>query len=135
MLKPALTIIAYIFVSFGVQALSHFVINADHFASIPFMRPESILPLGLAAMVVQALIFSFVMSQLWPDGASIRQGAVVSVCLGLFLASYIVLVEPAKYPVPSIPGWMMVEATASAIQFGIFGVLLGLIHQKKVSVT
>lgn len=122
------------FVSFGVQGLSHFVINAEHFASITFMRSEPILPMGIAAMIIEALIFSFVMSRLWPEGATIQQGLVVSACFGLFLASYIVLAEPAKYAAPSISAWMTVESIASFVQFCIFGVLLGVIYRKKLTV-
>jgi hypothetical protein len=133
MKKPALTVLAFILVSFGVQGLSHFVINVDHFAAITFMRPEPVLPMGFAAMIIEALIFSFVMSRLWPDGATIQQGLIVSACFGLFLASYIVLAEPAKYAAPSIPSWMVIEGMASLIQFAVFGVLLGLIYRKKPS--
>lgn len=133
MKKPILTVLAFMFVSFGVQGLSHFVINADHFASISFIRPDPVLPLGFATMIVQALIFSFVMSRLWPDGATIQQGLNVSACFGLFLASYIALAEPAKYAAPSIPAWMLVEGIASVVQFSVFGLLLGLIYRNKVA--
>lgn len=129
MKKPILTVLAFILVSFGVHGLSHFVINVDHFATITFMRADPVLPMGFAAMIIEALIFSFVMSRLWPDGATIRQGLAVSACFGLFLASYIVLAAPAKYAVPSIPAWMLVEGIASLIQFTVFGVLLGLIYR------
>jgi len=131
MSKLILTILAFMVVSFGVQGLSHFMINVDHYAGISFARADSILPMGLAAMIIQALVFGFVMSQLWPDGSTVWQGVLVSACFGIFLASYIVLAEPAKYAAPSIPAWMMIEATASSIQFGTFGVLLGLIHRKR----
>jgi len=133
MKKPILTVLAFMLVSFGVQGLSHFVINADHFATISFIRPDPVLPMGFAAMIIEALIFSFVMSRLWPDGATIQQGLVVSACFGLFLASYIVLAEPAKYAAPSIPAWMIVEGMASFVQFGVFGLLLGLIYQNKAA--
>lgn len=131
MFKVILTILAFMFVSFGVQGLSHFVINADHFAGISFMRTDPVLPMGFLAMIIEALIFSFVMMRLWPNGATIRQGLVVSACFGLFLASYIVLAEPAKYAVPSIPTWTLIEGIASTVQFGVFGVLLGLIYRKR----
>lgn len=131
MQKAILTVLAFIIVSFGVQGLSHFVINVDHFATITFMRTDPVLPMGFAAMIIEALIFSFVMSRLWPDGATIRHGFAVSACFGLFLASYIVLAEPAKYAAPSIRAWVMVEGIASLIQFGVFGVLLGLIYRNE----
>lgn len=128
--KQILTVLAFMFVSFGVQGLSHFVINVEHFAAIEFMRADPVLPMGFAAMIIEALIIGFVMSRLWPAGASIQQGLIVSASFGLFLASYIVLAEPAKYAVPSIPAWMLVEILASTAQFGVFGVLLGLIYRK-----
>lgn len=130
MKRPILTVLAFMVVSFGVQGISHFVINADHFATITFMRPDPVLPMGFAAMIIEALIFSFVMSRLWPDGATMRQALVVSACFGGFLASYIVLAEPAKYAAPSIPAWVVVESIASFVQFAVFGVLLGLIYRR-----
>lgn len=130
MRNTVLTVAAFMIISFGVQGLSHFVINVDHFAGISFMRPEPILPMGLSAMLIQALIFSIVMQRLWPNGATIIEGVRVSASFGFFLGSYIVLAEPAKYAAPSIPAWIMIEGTASTIQFGIFGLLLGLIYRK-----
>lgn len=128
--KSVLTVLAFMVVSFAVQGLSHFVINVEHFAGIPFMRAEPIIALGLLVMVVQALVVSFVMHQLWPEGATMRQSLTVSACFGVFLASYIALVEPSKYVAPSISAWITVEAAASFIQFSVFGVLLGLIFRQ-----
>jgi hypothetical protein len=47
-----------------------------------------------------------------------------------FLSAYISLVEPAKYMVPDIAAWMRVEAMVSAIQFLLFGLVLGFVHSK-----
>lgn len=130
MKKLAMTVAAFIIVTFGVQGLSHFVINVEHFAAIDFMRPQPVLPLGFAVMIIQALILGLAMTRLWPNGATIKQGLSVSACFGLFLGSYIVLAEPAKYAAPSIPAWMFVEGVASFTQFTVFGLLLGLIYRK-----
>ena len=129
--KPLLTVAAFMAVSFTVQGASHFVINIDHYAAIPFTRADPILPMGLLVMIVQALIISFAMIQLWPEGATMRQALTVSACFGLFLAAYIALTEPAKYTAPSIPKWIAVEATASFVQFAVFGVFLGWIYRKR----
>lgn len=108
------------------------MINVDHFATVTFMRADPILPLGLAAMVLQALVMSFTLSRHKPEGASLRDGVLVSVAFGLFLAAYIVLVEPSKYAVPSITTWMTVESAASSVQFILFGFLLGWIHRSRM---
>lgn len=130
MLVHLLSLIAFIIVSFAVQGLSHFVINKDHFAGIDFMRPNPIVPLGVLVMVVQGLLISVAL-QMWRGSeAVLLDGVKVAFVFGLFLATYIVIVEPSKYAVPSITNWMMVEGIASFIQFSLFGLVLGYIHQR-----
>ena len=131
MVKHILAIAAFMVVSFGVQGMSHFVINVEHFANIGFLRPNPIIPMGLAAMVIEGFVMSVALQRLIPEGATVRHGLAVSAAFGLFLASYIVLAEPAKYAVPSIPSWLAIETFASFVQFSVFGLLLGLIHRKK----
>ena len=53
----ALTVLAYIGVSFAVQAASHFGINAGHYRAISIMRADPIIPLGILSMVIQGLVF------------------------------------------------------------------------------
>ncbi len=130
MTKHILSIFAFMVVSFAVQGLSHFVINKDHFASIEFMRSDPVIPLGLLVMVIQGLIMTLALTRYAPKGVTIHDGVTLSLAFGLFLATYIAIVEPSKYAVPSIYAWFMVEGIASLIQFVVYGVLLGLIHQK-----
>lgn len=107
-MKLLLTIIAFMLVSFAVQGLSHFVINREHFASIAFMRADPILPMGLLAMVVQAMVLHYAMQAYKTTSVSIADGLKVSVAFGIFLAAYIVLAEPAKFAAPSVPAWITV---------------------------
>lgn len=130
MTKHLISVLAFMGVTFGVQGVSHFLLNKDHFAEIGFLRESPIMPLGFAVMVIEGLILSLALTRLAPTAPSLRDAMMVSLAFGLFLGSYIALTEPAKYAVPSILDWIKVEATASAIQFGVFGVLLGLIHRK-----
>ncbi|HEV8365752.1 MAG TPA: hypothetical protein VGQ52_19720, partial [Gemmatimonadaceae bacterium] len=53
-----LTVLAYMIVTFGVQGASHFAINAEHYAAISIMRSEPIIPMGLASMIIQGLLFA-----------------------------------------------------------------------------
>ena len=129
-MKHVLTVLGYMLVSFGVQGVSHFVINQDHYAAVSYARPEPIVPMGLAVMALQGLILSVALSKLAPQGATIRDGLKVSLAFGLFLLGYIAIAEPAKYLVPSIAQWIVVEASAGLLQFTLAGLLIGLIHQK-----
>ena len=133
--QVALTVIAYAFTTFGVQGASHFAINADHFAAIPIMRAEPMIPLGIAAMVIQGLIMAWLYPMYAKDESTIRKGIAFSWLIGGFLASYIVLGEAGKYAIPSVTSWIVVEASAAFAQFTLFGVWLGLIHRATVTTT
>lgn len=117
-------------VTFAVQGLNHFVINEAYYANIGFARPEPVMALGFLTMIVQGSILSFALAYIAPVGATIKDGFKISLSFGLFLAVYIAWAEPAKYAAPSITAWMLTEGLASTIQFIIFGLLLGLIHQR-----
>src|SRR5712692_3681435 len=47
MLKHFLSVVAYIVATFAVQATSHFLINAGHYASVTYMRKDPIFALGI----------------------------------------------------------------------------------------
>lgn len=131
--KPAtivLTVLAYMVTTFTIQGISHFVVNAQHYAAIPIMRPEPIIPLGLISMVVQGTLFALLFPEFNRGPAAVRNGLVFAWALGAFLASYIVLAEPGKYAVPSVGSWIGVEASVAFVQYSAFGVLLGLLHRR-----
>jgi len=130
MTKHIVSVIAFMAVTFAVQGTSHFLLNADHFANVGFLRDSPIMAMGFSVMIIQGLVISLCLARFAPIQPALRETLIVSVSFGLFLASYIVLTEPAKYAVPSILEWIKVEATASTVQFGVFGVLLFFIHQK-----
>lgn len=132
-LPIALTILAYVVTTFAIQGGSHFVINADHYAAVAFARANPILPMGLATMVIQGTIFAFLFPVCSRRPVTVRAAIVFSWALGAFLASYIALAEAGKYTVPSIRSWVVVEVSVAAVQYTIFGLLLGLIHRQAVS--
>ncbi|MBL1420732.1 MAG: hypothetical protein COC24_009515 [Alphaproteobacteria bacterium] len=129
MTKHFLSVLAFVVVSFAVQGVSHFVINVEHFASIGFARPEPIIALGVLVMLIEGIILTLAL-QAYKPSATIKDGLMLSLAFGIFLASYIALVEPSKYAVPSIINWIKIEATASLVQFVAFGLILGYIHSK-----
>jgi hypothetical protein len=126
----ALTVIAYIVATFAVQGASHFAVNADHYAAIPIMRAEPLVPLGLTSMMIQGLLFAWLFPAFNRDGRAIRNGLILSWAIGGFLASYIVLGEAGKYAIPSVPAWIAIEASVAAVQYTLFGLLLGFIHRR-----
>ena len=130
MVKHLLSSLAFMVVSFAVQGSSHLAINKAHYDSVDFTRSEPLIPLGLLVMALQGGIISLVLSRIAEDRVAIRDGITTSIAFGLFLVAYIAIAEPAKYAVPSIPVWFTTEALSGLIQFTVYGVVLGFIHQK-----
>ena len=126
--------LAFIAASFAVQAVSHFSINAAHYDGISFMRSEPIMSLGILTMVLQGLILTY-LYQFFPRTSNpMMNGLMYAWLMGIFLGSYIALVEPSKYAAPSVVEWMAVEGLASLVQFSLFGILIGFIFNPKTPV-
>ncbi len=126
-----LTVLAYVVSTFAVQGASHFAINTAHYAAIPIMRTDPVIPMGIASMVIQGLIFAMLFPTFARGAATVWKGVTFSWTLGAFLASYIVLGEAGKYAIPSIPSWIAVEGSVAFVQYTLLGVLLGLIHRRR----
>jgi hypothetical protein len=124
-----LTVLAYVVSTFGVQGLSHFVVNTEHYAAIGILRAQPIVRMGLLSMLIQGSIFAGLFPVFNRGPRTIRNALIFSWTIGAFLASYIVLGEAGKYAIPSIGRWIAVELTAAAVQFTLFGLLLGALHR------
>jgi hypothetical protein len=132
MTKHVLAVVAYLVATFATQALSHFVVNVEHYAAVTFMRAEPIFALGVASMVIQGTIFSYLYSRMAAARRSIGHAVGFSWLVGGVLVSYIALAEPAKYVVP-VASSVAVESLAGLVQFTVFGVLLGLVYRRQLS--
>jgi hypothetical protein len=130
--KHALSTIAYVAVTFAVQATSHFWVNQAHYATVSFLRKEPVFALGIASMLLQGSILSIIYARYAWGAASWRTGLVFGLGSGAFFVSYQALAEPAKYAVPSILAWTVTESLVGVVQFGLFGAVLGVIHARFV---
>src|SRR5574341_1194161 len=81
--KAVLGTVAYVVISFITQALNHFVVNKAHYASIPFMREEPIMALGIFTMLLQGVILSYVFLTLHMAGATKPKGLNYGLLMGL----------------------------------------------------
>ena len=131
MLAHVLSVAAFVVVTFAVQATNHFVINTTHYARQTIIADEPALAGGFAAMLVQGGVLTFLYSRLilLPRFSGVFGGLGFALLMGAFLGSYVALAEPSKYLVSSRLSWFTVEATASLIQFSLFGLALGFIHK------
>ena len=129
-MKHILSTLAYMVGTFAVQATSHFAVNREHYAAVSFLRPEPIFALGIGSMVLQGVILSYLYASCARESPNWRSGLRFGLLVGAFFVSYPAIAEPAKFQVPSVGHWMVVESIAGAIQFAIFGFLVGWIHSR-----
>ena len=136
MRQHLLAVLGYIVASFSTQATSHFVLFAQHYAAVPYIRgsSETIFPLGILVMIIQGTVMSFVFVNSRWSGKSILHAVMFAWLLGAFFVSYTSLGEPAKYAVPNIPSWIAVELLSGFVQFTLAGIFLGLAHRGRTAV-
>ncbi|MDA8180297.1 MAG: hypothetical protein M0T69_12340 [Deltaproteobacteria bacterium] len=128
--KHILSVIGYIAATFATQATSHFLLFAQHYSAVPYIKSDPIFALGFLSMIIQGAVLSVVFAQSRFSGKSVFHGVVFAWLFGAFLVSYIGLAEAAKYAVPSVPSWIGVEFLVGSAQFTIAGIFLGLAHRR-----
>ncbi len=129
MRRHTLSVVAYVGVTLSTQALSHFMVAADHYAAVAFLRNEPIAVLGLLAALSQGLVITWLYSRTRQGTHDSVHALAFSVAVGVVLVSYTSFAEAAKYEVPSAASWVAVELASGLVQFGLFGLALGLIYR------
>lgn len=130
MKKIIIGTLLFIFVSFALQSISHFVVNVEHYASVPFMRKEPIFALGFLTMIMQGIVLSYLFIIYSKNEFTVKNGLLYGLIISALFVSYPALVEPAKYQVPNIGSWVLVEGIVGLIQFSIFGTVLAVAFRK-----
>lgn len=131
MKRHVLTVLAFIAATFITQAISHFAVNADHYATIQHIRAEPIFQFGVLAMLIQGSILSVLYAKTFNTRRTVKSAIGFSWLMGGFLVSYIAFAEIAKYTVPSLTSWIGVEMASGFVQFTVFGILLGLVYRDR----
>ena len=129
MAKHILSVLAYVVATFATQAISHFLIAARHYAEVSYMRKDPIFPLGLLSMVIEGAVLSILFAALPKSSNWLADGLKFGWLAGAFAIGYAGLAEAAKYQVPSVGSWILVESLAAFVQFSIAGLLIAFIHR------
>jgi len=130
MIRHVIAVLAYVAATFLVQGLSHFLVFKAHYDAIPFATQRPVFALGLLSMLIQGSVLSYVFT----NSKFIERGVLGALSLGwllgAFLVSYEAFAEPAKYTVPDIASWALIELASGAVQYTLIGLALGLVHRR-----
>jgi len=126
--RPIAAGIAYVVLTFAIAFTWHLVLFKSLYDELAiFTRAQPIIPLGIASIVLQAVIIVFMYSR-WPkSGSAARDGLRFGLLIGALMATIAVLAEAGKQNVTSLGTWLILESVYYLLQFGMVGMVIGLI--------
>jgi hypothetical protein len=126
-----LAVAAYVVPTFPLGYLWHLVWFEKSYHALGIYRADVIIPLGVASMLVQAVIFSWVYPRIFTHerGAVLKNGLLYGLGMALLSWSFTTLAVAAKHPMASIADYVMLETGFTAVQFLIVGPLIALAYR------
>ena len=132
-LKFWLGVAAYLLPTFPLGYVWHLVLFQEQYHALQLYRPDVIIPFGLASMMVQALLFSWLYPRVfltardaWITSAT-RFFAVFSVLAW----SFTTLPVAAKYQMTSVASFLTLETSFTLIHFLVVSPLIALAYRDK----
>ena len=131
MTRYALAVAAYILPTFPLGYAWHLVTFADAYERLDLLRPEVIIPLGLAAMTVQGTIFAWLYPRLFSTARAdwIKSAAQFAAIFGALAWSFMVLPVAAKYRMASVADFMLLETGFILLQYLVVSPLIALVYR------
>jgi len=122
---------AYLVPSFPIAIVWHLVLFEQSYHALGIYRADPIIPFGLATMIIQAAIFSWVFPRAFPRhrNSTLKDGLLFGLGAGLLSWSFTTLAVAAKHPMASIADYVVLESAFTFLQFLIVGPLMALAHR------
>lgn len=121
-------IFAYLIPTFATGFGWHLVALHDRYTQLSIYRPEPIIPLGFASMVVQAVVFASAYPRIFDTareawlGSALRSG----LTFGALSWSFTTLAVAAKHPMTSVGEYVVLETLFTLLQFALVAPLMAL---------
>jgi hypothetical protein len=122
---------AYLVPTFPIAFVWHLVLFESNYHALQIYRGDPIIPFGLASMMIQAIVFSWVFPRVFPDSrrSVLGNGLLFGLGAGLLSWSFTTLAVAAKHPMSSISDYVLLETAFTLLQFLIVGPLMALAHR------
>ena len=126
-----LGVAAYIVPSFPIAFVWHLVLFEPNYRALHIYRADPIIPFGLASMIIQSIVFSWVFPRVFAgsSGSVLRNGLLYGLGIGLLSWSFTTLAVAAKHPMASISDYVVLETGFTVLQFLIVGPLIALAYR------
>ncbi len=126
--------LAYTLVTFPLAVVWHVVLFEEKYHAFGYFDGDPSFVLGFLTILIQGFMLSFLFPHFNLSGNGISKGVKYSLLVGVFFWSSHVLAFVAKQVIDSSLSFIFMESFYLLIQFGIYGVLIGLIHNNTLEI-
>ena len=121
---------AYLIPTFPLGYFWHLVLFAPQYHTLQAYRPDVIIPLGLASMIIQGALLSWAYPKLSSGGPWLASGLKFGLLVGTFAWTFSTLAVGAKHVMTSVPDFLALETAFTVVQYAIVGPLIALAWRK-----
>lgn len=123
-----LAVAAYLLPTFPLGYVWHLTTFRAQYERLEMYREPVIIPLGLATMIIQALIFAWLYPRLFSTSreAWLQGAAGFALVFGVLAWSFTTLPVAAKYRMTSVSLFLMLETAFTVVQFAVVSPLVAL---------
>ena len=120
---------AYSICTFSLAVVWHVLLFEERYESFGYFEGEPNFLVGLLTIVLQGILLCALFPMLKAEGSSFRRGFKFAFITGAFFWTSHVLAFVAKQEVPGASAFIWMETLYLLLQFGVFGLIIGIIHR------
>ena len=122
---------AYTICTFLLAVGWHILLFNERYESYGYFEGEPNFLVGLLTIVLQGALLSILFPMLKIKGNSFQRGLKFALITGAFFWTSHVLAFVAKQEVPGVSAFIWMESLYLMLQFGVFGLIIGIIHRDR----
>jgi hypothetical protein len=130
LVRSGSTLAVYVVINMAIAVVWHLVLFKETLeAATPFARAKPIIPLGMAAMVVQGVLLIWLYPRFHRQASPAKSGLLFGALAGLFLASGAIWVEVGKFQFADSITYLVLETIYEVVSFAALGLVIALRHK------
>jgi hypothetical protein len=134
MRRLGVTSVAYLVPTFALGFVWHLIAFKRHYDALGMYRHDVIIPFGLLAMGLQAVLFAWVFDAAFARTSRPGKRWLGFAVLGAVLSwSFTTIAVAAKNVMTSVPDYLLIESAFTAVQWAIVGPLMAFAHSKTLA--
>jgi len=122
--------LAYLVPTFILGFVWHLVAFKGYYDALAMYRRDVIIPLGLLAMTLQAVLFAWLFDSVFERVSVWRRGLSFAALGAVLSWSFTTLAVAAKNVMSSVPDYLLIESAFTVVQWALVGPLMALALSK-----